>query len=231
MAYCHTCDRYFTSDVALGQHHRQSSRHVYCWRCDRPFGSHSAWEQHVRNSYAHDACPYCDDVVDFENNSDLERHFERVHHRCIPCRINFETSDDLDDHDRWAHYMCSVCRKYNDSEHNLKAHLRKHDEKSLICFGCPRSFATYSAMLLHLEPGACAAPVDEWDIVNYANECYVCDYYITNDAVYKFECPPCDRTFKKMSGLLQHVESDTCPDDLEPGSRLWKFLRYLRENI
>ena len=88
-------------------------------------------------------------------------------------------------------------------------------------------------MLLHLEPGACDAPVDEWDIVDYANDqCYEgWGQYVTNDAVYKFECPACARTFKKMSGLLQHVESDTCPESLEPGWALWRFLRYLRRQI
>lgn len=86
-------------------------------------------------------------------------------------------------------------------------------------------------MLLHLEPGACQAEIDEGDIVDLALECYQSSRYTSDNPGYNFQCPICETPFEKVSGLLQHIKSDACEESLAIGSPLWKFLRFLRSRL
>lgn len=68
-------------------------------------------------------------------------------------------------------------------------------------------------------------------MVELAFECHQSRFYTSEDDGYNFECPTCGTLFSAMSGLLQHVESDVCTEDLAMGKPLFKFLRFLQSRL
>jgi hypothetical protein len=92
-------------------------------------------------------------------------------------------------------------------------------------------FDVVSSMILHLESGCCASETCKEEVDDLAMECYQSQYYTSDDCEYPYECTDCDATFESISGLLQHVESDTCDAKSSHGSPVGKFLRFLRSRI
>jgi hypothetical protein len=71
-------------------------------------------------------------------------------------------------------------------------------------------------MMIHLESGACASDVDRADVDQWIFEGDYCDGYLNDwDDHLKYTCPQCNRDFKLLSGLLQHVESNACDEDID----------------
>ncbi|KAI5863407.1 hypothetical protein GGS23DRAFT_531950 [Durotheca rogersii] len=218
MPYCWPCERYFSTETSLRQHRRDSGNHAHdCFRCDRHFTSQSAKRQHVLNSSRHHLCTDCYDEPDFASAEELDQH-------------------DVDEHN-----MCRICRRYFSSPSNLKNHLKIHAEKNTECFGCVRCFNSISAMVLHLEAGTCASGTDNDFVTRVAFECHRfreytfaegsdCSSDFGRSGDRDFTCPTCPSRFPYMSGLLQHVESDRCEEDLAWGP-LAQFLRYLEKRI
>ncbi|KAL7941319.1 hypothetical protein V8C42DRAFT_335401 [Trichoderma barbatum] len=137
---------------------------------------------------------------------------------------------DLEEHDVDVHNKCLDCGGYFSSRSNLKYHKLTHAEKSIECFACYRTFVTKSAMMLHLEIGTCPSGLCWLDIDEYARECYQADEYC--DQRDEYRCPTCGKRFQYMSGLLQHVESESCDENLKRWmSPLAIFLRFLRSRI
>ena len=110
--------------------------------------------------------------------------------------------------------------------------MQTHAAKDVECPGCCRMFVSESAMVLHLEAGTCDSGVDSDRVNEIACECYQSKKYTRNDdSGYDFECPTCSKPFTLMSGLLQHVESDNCDEELDRWQPLGKFLHFLRSQI
>ena len=110
--------------------------------------------------------------------------------------------------------------------------MQTHATKDVECAGCPRMFVSESAMVLHLEAGTCESGADRDRVDDIAFECYQSKKYTCKDNPDSyFECPTCSKPFIWMSGLLQHVESDNCDEELEWPQPLGKFLRFLRSQI
>jgi len=68
-------------------------------------------------------------------------------------------------------------------------------------------------MFLHLETGRCEAGIDVDDIDDWAFECPRSrDYTNEEDDETKYRCPDpdCQQSFRFVSGLLQHAETDAC---------------------
>ncbi len=103
-----------------------------------------------------------------------------------------------------------------------------HAPKSVECPGCPRNFSSSSAMILHLEEGTCESQVDHEWVTETALKCYASRFYTSNDPDYDFMCPDCETPFRYISGMLQHIESNSCDEDITEGQPLWKFLRFLQ---
>ncbi|UKZ58285.1 hypothetical protein TrVGV298_012153 [Trichoderma virens] len=185
--------------------------------------------QHISDSPNHHVCIHCQTLVDFVTEQQLDNHLEQVHNWCSSCDLVFEYWDDLEEHDVDEHNKCLECGNYFSSPSNLKNHKLTHAEKNVECFACYRKFVSKSAMMLHLEVGNCPSGVDRSDIDDYARQCRQWPQYIDHDDDYK--CPTCGKWFHHMSGLLQHVESDCCDEDLESWwSPLAVFLRFLRSH-
>ncbi|KAH8879179.1 hypothetical protein GQ53DRAFT_800349 [Thozetella sp. PMI_491] len=232
MGHCGPCDRSFPSGDALQQHLRTSRHHVYdCTRCQKHFDSHGARDQHVRDSPRHNICDDCPQKPDFDTESELEEHQEEVHHCCTDCDQEFGTSEQLAQHDVSKHNMCNVCGNYFDSPSNLASHRLTHAERIVECPGCPRKFPTNSAMILHLEAGTCESGVNNEWVGQIASQCHRSRCYTSDDPEFDFMCPTCETPFSYISGVLQHVESNYCKEDVAHGTSLWKFLRFLQSRF
>lgn len=98
-------------------------------------------------------------------------------------------------------------------------------------------------MMIHLESGACPSGIDIVDLNESAAMCFQWKAYLDEDyrdellhrvdlqseyrdQVYPFKCPECDICVTKLSGLLQHVYSDACSQNLYEGkiAKLTKWL-------
>lgn len=90
-------------------------------------------------------------------------------------------------------------------------------------------------MVLHLEYSEqCDSQRDEEYIKETAWQCYASKKYRNfgdYSDYYSFKCPCCDVVFHRMSGLLQHAESERCEVGMEPTSPLGRFLRFLRHRL
>jgi len=105
--------------------------------------------------------------------------------------------------------------------------------------GCNEQFKIYGGLLIHLEYGSCVSGLGHLDINKSAASVYQWkkfidkayrqeflrmedDYLSSNDQ--PFKCPECDKTFPKLSSLIQHVESPSC----EQGVLDWPIRNLLR---
>lgn len=50
------------------------------------------------------------------------------------------------------------------------------------------------------------------------------EYY--SSVVHPFKCPECDSRYSKLSGLLQHVESEVCGQTMDYGA-MRQLMRYM----
>ena len=93
--YCNYCNIYFYSWHARQQHWIQSSRHDYCQSCDEHF----------------------------DDEEELEDHYEECHFWCRECRRFFKNTHGLKEHYRQSkvHHYCPPCDRHFQSENNLRA--------------------------------------------------------------------------------------------------------------
>ncbi|KAL2174954.1 uncharacterized protein P884DRAFT_229550 [Thermothelomyces heterothallicus CBS 202.75] len=232
MGDCWHCDRYFEHSRSLHQHAQSKHPDTYCTRCRRFFSSTRAKQQHVANSKFHNFCERCPEQPEFASLAELNNHAETVHYCCTVCDYCFNGPDQLAQHDVDEHNLCETCGTYLSSPSNLKSHLQTHAEKTVSCPGCPKMFVSKSAMVLHLEAGTCESGADCDRVTEIAFECFLSGRYTCDDNLdFPFKCPTCDTPFSWISGLLQHVESDSCSEALAKGTPLGKFLRFLQSQI
>ena len=116
------------------------------------------------------------------------------------------------------------------------------------CLACPRTFTTYSGMIIHLESGACSSRIDAYDLAVTTAICFqgakFFIYKSDQEAIKQgidmlrelreqgrstliFRCPTCDHKFPKLSSMFMHVESPACPQELGEGAvgklQTWLF--------
>ncbi|KAM0415947.1 hypothetical protein ACHAPT_013100 [Fusarium lateritium] len=109
----------------------------------------------------------------------------------------------------------------------MRIHRKTHAAKTVDCFGCSKAFISDSAMMLHLEAASCDSGADKTFVAEVAFDCHYSDEYVSDDPDFDFQCPTCDTLFSLMSGLLQHVESDSCDEHATRYTPLGRFLHYL----
>lgn len=118
-------------------------------------------------------------------------------------------------------------------------HSQVHKPVKVYCFGeCGQTFISYSAMLLHLEPGACpCSPITARDIRWIAgSDCKSMArfaYWNGERTRFRCECEICGAKFSAMSSsLMQHAETRACSEDPDdPQSPLYAFLGELYYRI
>jgi len=214
--------------------------HWMCNDCDRDFASQSALIQHLTNNSAHHYCARCDE--DFNDEDDLETHYEEDHHYC--CSRIFDNEHDLRQHKNDRHWYCESCDRIFDSENNLDTHLRSsiHMPRRFKCPGarCSSVFVSPAALISHCESGKCPSGVsreaidllvvtfDRNNVITNSNRLlkapdgsYVPPAtMIVSSATKKswngaaYECVLCHREFRSLSALNSHLQSPAHADKI-----------------
>ncbi|KAJ3567536.1 hypothetical protein NP233_g6304 [Leucocoprinus birnbaumii] len=183
--YCYSCNRSFVNNAALNSHLAFSSAHNWCFVCSRDFSSENALAQH-NASPAHRGrtfqCPFCTSM--FKTPSSIAMHIESGCHR-----IN-------------RHQVTAAIHKLNIVPQISISHRIEGPQ------GPPTRLITYSA--------------NERAFNGHAYECYLCHRTFksldrlnqhlnssTHDDL-EFRCPHCASEFQLISGLVQHIESESC---------------------
>ena len=87
-------------------------------------------------------------------------------------------------------------------------------------------------MVLHLEAGTCKAGIKLWWWVEQtALNYYEAPRYTSLDPDFTFMCPTCQTGFRHVSGLLQHVESNSCDEKVYFGGPMLDMLHYMRKCV
>jgi len=146
---CGHCNREFSAKEKLAAHQR-STGHCYCEDCERFFGSNDALRQH-RNSSIHVSQFHCCDCDrDFATERALEQHLaDKVH--TVSRRL--------------SRFICQECDREFGDERALEQHLTSLIHRPLsnikcIAAKCRGRFKSPSALLHHLESGACQSGIN-----------------------------------------------------------------------
>lgn len=176
--YCYPCNLVFQTEVGF-EMHRQALHNWRCSDCGSVHASEQALLQHQRDKGHLNYCADCDQY--FNTAAAVQQHLESPRHvseyRCCDCDRSFGSSKALDDHLRdkvhpdvepiISNTTCRECDREFATEHGLQQHLSSviHNPLSNIkCIGsqtsnCRRMFTSPSAMIFHLESGACPSRV------------------------------------------------------------------------
>ena len=86
-------------------------------------------------------------------------------------------------------------------------------------------------MLIHLESGVCESGANRDQLDSLAYSCYESEYYSNGWCFYhKYKCPDCQKTFRYLSGLFQHVESNACDQQLL-GTSIGELKDFISRNV
>ncbi|KAK6615007.1 zinc finger protein [Botrytis cinerea] len=223
---CEPCDRYFNSKHSYDQHVMNSSAHLasehsdggyssnnaepefQCSGCNYWFWSSVARENHHVSQHGHRYCKPCKQMFMNENNLMQHQH-SKVHQgssmKCPFCPNQYPTVSAL-----IIHLESGRCPSGSNRE-RINAEIRRLDKYHVIttplienssstniaterswngfhyeCPMCNRGFSTLQALNSHL-----GSPVHDQRM---------------------YRCPgrSCGREFSVLSGLVQHVESESC---------------------
>ncbi|KAJ4993144.1 hypothetical protein SVAN01_01496 [Stagonosporopsis vannaccii] len=219
--YCKRCDRRFPSSHAIAQHLNDSSQHHRCSVCDFDGPSWDILLEHHRSTKHRAVCQGCDDGDGMIWDPKSKEYLDHLH----------------DDN------ACLVCEGHFDSLSNLEHHKITHLDRNIECYGCYRTFKSYSYMISHIEKGGCPSDITPQDLNITAAQCYQSHKFIDKDyrtdmldgedleelyteTVFPFQCPGCDSDFSTLSGLLQHALSHTCGQTLQSGA-IGKLIKWL----
>jgi hypothetical protein len=149
---CPQCHTNLVTKQALA-HHQKVKGHCYCGDCNRPFSSAALLRQHLAESRHSSEFRCCDCNKNFTSSTSLNDHLrDKVHGR--PKRPR-QLQPGLHD--------CRKCNRKFGSALALQQHLNSlvHRPLSdLVCmahWSCKSHFRSPSALLHHLESGACGS--------------------------------------------------------------------------
>ncbi|KAH6723844.1 hypothetical protein BKA61DRAFT_16993 [Leptodontidium sp. MPI-SDFR-AT-0119] len=216
MYNCEQCDRWFKDYHGYQMHIDNSAAHrtyqYECEACDREFSNEHSLHQHCSSAAGHPYCIPCKRMFMNQNNLMQHQH-SRLHTgkgiQCPFCKSDFATASGVT-----IHLESGTCSNSNLDRHKINHMVQRMDRNNVItrpmltmpgynnvqtiaterawngqayeCYLCPREFATLRALNSHM-----SSPVHEQNI---------------------YRCPGrgCGRTYKLLSGLIQHVESESC---------------------
>jgi hypothetical protein len=90
--------------------------------------------------------------------------------------------------------------------------MRTHLEPNVECFGCTRMFREHSAIMIHLESGACPSRLNMSILDSWMRNERGFGQYMSGPITYY--CPNCSPNFTHLSGLVQHIESHACNENV-----------------
>ncbi|KAI0310333.1 hypothetical protein OF83DRAFT_881824 [Amylostereum chailletii] len=230
-AYCEDCERLFVSWEALDQHIRASSLHnesdddssdededePFCRSCSRWFVNTESLHQHLTASPIHNWCFQCS--RDFSSPTALSQHASsRVHAAsdffCPLCTRGFKQPSAI------AHHVESgACPKAPVSRHQVTHAIHSLNIIPTISISRRIGGGPVSNIPTIVQY---TATERAWN--GKAYQCYLCyctfhQLHFLNAHLHsaahdsdEFRCPKakCGRTFKVVSALVQHIESEAC---------------------
>ncbi|PCH42946.1 hypothetical protein WOLCODRAFT_74672, partial [Wolfiporia cocos MD-104 SS10] len=230
---CDPCGSYFESVRALQNHGKTSPRHVVdygrrCLQCGSVYSSSVSLIQHYVESQLHYYCSQCDQH--FDRDSDYMLHKLSRHNGSNavsdpPNNVNDNVSPD-------ATWYCTECNLAFQSRSDLYTHWKSttHTNQQYTCPGndCSKTFGTPSAVIQHLESGACASGMTRQRVNRMAiaadrgavitdrariaadNERLSIPEPVATTAWFNgssYECIICHRTCRTLVGLNRHLRS------------------------
>ena len=179
--YCLHCNRYFKSDEAFEQHcnalhsfpcgvcqrnfalatalrqHQEDTGHAHCRDCNRAFGSGEALNQHLTSSIHASHFHCCDCDRDFVSVNALNQHLaDKIHKPKEDVQLALAQD---------SSWPCKECERDFANETALNQHLSSvvhHPLSNITCPGdkrCKKRFTSPSALVHHLESGACRSRI------------------------------------------------------------------------
>mmetsp|Transcript_85394 Transcript_85394/g.135361 ORF Transcript_85394/g.135361 Transcript_85394/m.135361 type:complete len:165 (+) Transcript_85394:45-539(+) len=117
----------------------------------------------------------------------------------------------------WYEYECETCFRLFQNQNNLNQHMQTHKPRDKLCPVCGQvSFKSTSGVTMHVESGYCAGCGERGQklvrdfMKKNLPQCYapaICDRSDSSDWNEDPYCRSCDRFFKSMGALLQHMEA------------------------
>ena len=238
--YCDYCDIYFCSWHALQQHWIQSPQHDYCQRCDEHFDDDGELEEHYdechfwcrkcrrffkhmrglmehyRQSQMHHYCLSCH--RDFQSESNLRAHLNSSLHKpkdfgcpLRGCGLAFVSASALT-----QHMESGTCASGIDRD-GVNRIVRQYDKSNVITDPSRMITAGGSG-----QQSKFYATSRAWNGMGY--ECYLChktcrtlaalNQHLASprhqDQMYICPLNTCRIRFRTLSGLCQHIESESC---------------------
>ncbi|EIW87169.1 hypothetical protein CONPUDRAFT_96469 [Coniophora puteana RWD-64-598 SS2] len=184
--WCSNHDKVFKNERGLKEHYRQSPAHHYCVDCDRPFNAEWSLRQHL-NSKTHRTadvpCPFNGCGQAFVSKSALVSHLENG-----GCRsgVNRRMVDNYVRQLDRDNIITTRLLTDGDSTTTFIATNRSWNGRAYQCYFCHAPFRTLVDLNKHL-----ASPRHQ---------------------ARSYRCPmsSCGAHFNTLSGLCQHIESETC---------------------
>ncbi|MCJ1391562.1 hypothetical protein MMC18_004426 [Xylographa bjoerkii] len=143
--------------MALKQHQADKGHSHYCRDCNRAFGSTEALDQHLNSSIHASHFHCCDCDKDFVNAKVLNQHLaDKVHNPKKDVRSALASD---------SNWFCQKCEREFTDETALNQHLSSvvhHPISNISCPGnkrCKQRFTSPSALVHHLESGACRSGI------------------------------------------------------------------------
>ncbi|GAA5980163.1 hypothetical protein JCM10908_001556 [Rhodotorula pacifica] len=214
---CDVCGCTFDERSDALEHLESANDHWYCRPCDRLHKSQESRRRHWATSRKHAGrfCNYCDSLI--AAGDTMNEHDEALHWPCRGCDRVFRTSEARASHGKASHPWCTVHKRAFLSQANYEAHMRSaaHVGRTQPCpYRCRNTFTNRSAVVLHLEVGACAsgvtrAKVDEF-LRSHDHTFAGVNGPGDGEKPYKCSNTECSKKFSTLSGVMQHVESGSC---------------------
>lgn len=170
---CPQCSMKLVNKQDLVSHQRKLS-HCYCGDCNRAFDTPTALKSHLETSEHSTEFRCCDCDRSFVNTHALDQHLRyKTHkrktnaHKCRHCRQQYKTAgalaEHVREHQRPTKARCQKCSQEFKNTDALEQHMNSivhHPLGDIRCiFGasCGKTFSSPSALLHHLESGACSS--------------------------------------------------------------------------
>lgn len=157
---CPQCQRNFATEQALTQHQKAKGHYHHCGDCNRSFPSAALLREHLTASQHSSEFRCCDCNRNFTSSKALRDHLrDKVHG--VPKRLRERRSGPCD---------CPTCHRTFRTAEALQQHLNSlvHRPLSdLACIAhssCKSRFRSPSALLHHLESGACRSGINRQKI-------------------------------------------------------------------
>lgn len=224
---CPHCQKCFTQSGNLTHHLRthNGDKPYVCNVCNKSFSQSSSLTIHKRSHTGERpfACSYCDKR--FSHSGPLNHHI-RTHtgekpFKCQFCEKAFPQSSQLRQHVR-THtgekpYKCPQCLKNFTQSSSLNIHLRSHTgERPFECQYCEKSFAQSGKLHQHLKVHTAEKNVNcPWPSCTKQVLSGKLTHHLwthmgkTADGKQPLKCDICDRVFKQVSNLSQHLRLHT----------------------